>query len=74
MGSRSHVGSSGGRLLPSHAAADGFEFKTSILSGFHGAANGFADERWHFDSTLLNIENHGSDRWRAGLCCIRSAC
>ena len=43
------------RLLPGHTAAYGFQFKTSILRGFDGAADRFPDERRHFDSALLNI-------------------
>jgi hypothetical protein len=72
MRSCSHVGSGGGRLLPSHAAADGFELKTGILSGFHGASHGFAYEHWNFDSTLLDIQNHRSGRRHVGLLCSLS--
>jgi hypothetical protein len=41
--------------LPGHAAANGLEFEASVLSSFHSAAHGFAYERWHFDSALLNV-------------------
>jgi hypothetical protein len=31
-------------LLPRQAAADGLQFETGVLCGFHRAAHGFADE------------------------------
>ena len=52
------VGSGGGRLLAGQAATYGFEFEASILSGFHGAAHGLADERWYLQAALLNVEHH----------------
>ena len=51
-------------LLPRHATAHGFQFEAGVLSGFHGAAHGLADEGWNFDSALLNIEHYGSGGWQ----------
>ena len=44
----------GRRRCPQHPA------ESSILGGFHGTAHGFAYERRHFDSALLDVENDGS--------------
>jgi hypothetical protein len=47
-------------LLAGHAAADGFQFEASILSGFYGTAHGLADKRRYFNSALLYFQDHGS--------------
>ena len=55
--------SGGGILLPRHTAANSFQFKTRILSGLYGAANGFPNEGWDFDSALLDVQDHSSRAW-----------
>jgi hypothetical protein len=52
---RGHVRPGQWRLLARHAAANRFQFKTSILSRFDGTADSFSNERGHFDSPLLNV-------------------
>jgi hypothetical protein len=52
---RGHVRAGQGRLLARHAAANRFQFKTSVLGGFDGATDSFSNERWHFDPPLLDV-------------------
>ena len=54
---RSHVRSSYRSLLTGQAAADGFQLKAGVLSGFECAAHGFAYEGWDFDSALFYVED-----------------
>jgi hypothetical protein len=58
-----YMGSGHRRLLPRHATANGFQFKTRILRGFDGATNGFPHEGRYFDSALLDVQHHGSSGW-----------
>jgi hypothetical protein len=54
------VGPGCGRLLPRHSAAHSIEFEAEILSSFDSAAHGLPNERWNFDSTLLDVQNDGT--------------
>ena len=63
-----HMRSRQWRLLPGDAAAHGLQFEAGILSNLHGSADCLAHERRHFDSTLLDIQHHGSSRCQSRLC------
>jgi hypothetical protein len=57
---RGHVRAGQWRLLARHAAANRFQFKTSVLSRFDGTADSFSNERRHFDPPLLDVQHHGT--------------
>src|SRR5215468_8327012 len=46
-----------GSLFTRQAAAHRVQFEAAVLGRLDGAANTLADERRHFDATLLDIEN-----------------
>ena len=62
MRARGYVRPRWWRLLPRHAAAYGFQFEAGILRSFYGSPHGFSNEGWHFDSALLDIQDHGPRR------------
>lgn len=69
MRARGHMRPYWRRLLPRHTAADGLQFEASILRGFQRSPYGLAYEGRHFNSALLDVQDHGSTRRRFLLAC-----
>lgn len=54
------MGSGGGGLLAGYSTAYGIQLQTDVLGGFYRSAHRLPDERRHFDSALLDVEDDGS--------------